>query len=86
MILSTDARLRALLGEVLALPPARVAAFGPDTELFGALPELDSLALGNLLGAIELRFAVTIHDDEVHAEHFITYGALAAFVQSKLAG
>jgi len=76
-----DEALRALLGEVLGLEPGRVAAFEADTELFGALPEFDSMAVANLLTGIEERFEVTIEDDEVEAEDFLTFGALLAFVE-----
>ena len=58
-----DFTLRALLAETLGLSQPRVAAFGPDTELFGALPEFDSMAVANLLTGIEERFAVLIEDD-----------------------
>ena len=76
-----DETLRALLGEVLGLEPGRVADFGADTELFGALPEFDSMAVANLLTGIEERFSLTVEDDEVEAEDFLTYGALLAFVE-----
>ena len=76
-----DGTLRALLGEVLGLESERVAAFEADTELFGALPEFDSMAVANLLTGIEERFGVTIEDDEVEAEDFLTYGALLSFVE-----
>jgi len=78
---STDETLRALLREVLGLEPGQVAAFNADTELFGALPEFDSMAVANLLTGIEERFSVTIEDDEVEAEDFLTYGALLSFVE-----
>lgn len=81
-----DAALRALLADTLGLSPARVAGFDSDTALFGALPELDSMAVANLLTAIEERFAVTIEDDDVEAEDFGTYGRLAAFVERLVAG
>lgn len=76
-----DTRLRALLALVLGLPASRVAGFDEDTELFGALPELDSMAVANLLTAIEEQFELTIDDDDVEAEDFLTYGALLAFVE-----
>lgn len=79
--LSADAVLRGLLGEVLGLAPARVAGFGPDTELFGALPEFDSLAVASLLTGMEDRFDVLIEDHDVEAEDFATYGRLLAFAE-----
>ena len=79
--MSADATLRALLADVLGLPGERVSSFVDGTELFGALPELDSMAVAHLLTAIEERFCVIIEDDEVEAEDFMTYGRLLAFVQ-----
>jgi acyl carrier protein len=75
-----QAPLRALLAETLGLPADRVANFGEDTELFGALPEFDSLAVANLLTGIEERFSVLIEDSDVEAEDFATFGSLTAFV------
>ena len=77
--------LRALLADVLGMEPERVAAFGEQTELFGALPEFDSMAVASLLTGIEERFGVLIEDDEVEAEDFMTYGRLLHFVRRKLA-
>jgi acyl carrier protein len=83
--LNADAALRAVLSNVLGLSAERVAAFDVGTELFGALPEFDSMAVAHLLTAIEERFGVMIEDDEVEAEDFMTYGRLLAFVE-RLAG
>ena len=76
-----EAALRALLADGLGLPPARIAGFAPDTALFGALPEFDSLAVANFLTAFEERFHVLIEDDDVEAEDFATFGSLLAFAQ-----
>jgi acyl carrier protein len=78
---TVEAALRALLAEVLGLSPARVASFTPDTPLFGALPEFDSLAVANFLTAFEERFAVLIEDHDVEAEDFGSFGRLLAFTQ-----
>ncbi len=80
---TVDEALRALLAEVLGLPKKRVAAFDDDTELFGALPEFDLLAVANLLTGIEERLSVVIEDDDVEAEDFMTYGRLLAFAERK---
>ena len=45
----TDTLLRAILRDVLGLAADRVVAFDADTGLFGALPELDSMAVAGLL-------------------------------------
>lgn len=83
---SVDRELRGLLVNVLGLSKARVHAFDADTELFGALPEFDSLAVANLLTGIEERLSVVIEDDDVEAEDFMTYGRLLAFATRKVGG
>lgn len=80
----TDSDLRAVLVDVLGLDAQRVANFGPDTGLFGHLPELDSMAVATLLTEIEDRLHIAIEDDEVEGEMLESYGALLAFVEAKL--
>ena len=58
-----------------------VAAFDEMTELFGALPEFDSMAVANLLTGLEERLGVLIEDDDVEAEDFATFGRLKAFAE-----
>ncbi len=79
----TDAALRNLLNDVLGLGPARAAALTADSGLFGALPELDSMAVAGLLTEIEDRFDIVIDDDEVDGELLGTYGDLLAFIHAK---
>ena len=79
----SDVTLRALLVDVLGLSPARIASFDETTELFGALPEFDSMAVATLLTGIEERFGVLIEDDDVDAEDFASFGTLLAFVRRK---
>lgn len=81
----TDRVLRTILGDVLGLRPEQVAAMTPETELFGALPELDSMAVAGLLTEIEDRLHLHIDDDEVDAELLETFGNLRAFVVAKRA-
>lgn len=80
----TEVTLRNLLADVLGLSPVRIASFTEQTELFGALPEVDSLAVATLLTGIEERYAVLIEDDDVDAEDFATFGTLLAFVRRKV--
>jgi acyl carrier protein len=54
------------------------------TPLLGNLPELDSLAVLQVLAAIEEQFGIVVGDDDVSAETFATFGSLADFVESKL--
>ena len=79
-----EATLRALLGDVLGIDAARVAGFDEQTELFGALPELDSMAVVNLIMALEEHFGISVADDEISAATFATLGSLSAFVEQKL--
>ena len=57
--------VRALLVDTLGLSKARVAKFTDETELFGALPEFDSMAVATLLTELEERLGILIEDDDV---------------------
>lgn len=78
-----EAALRAALADCLALDPARVAAFGDATPLFGALPELDSMAVAGLLTELEDRLGIVIDDDDVDGEMMASFGSLLAFLRAK---
>jgi acyl carrier protein len=80
-----EATLRVLLGDVLGIDAARIAAFDEDSELFGALPEFDSMAVASLLTGLEERLGILIEDDDVEAGDFATFGTLLAFVRRKVA-
>lgn len=75
--------VRDVIVESLDLPrtPADLTR---ETALFGALPELDSFGVVQLVTAIEDRFNITIDDDEFGAEMFETVGTLTDFVDAKL--
>jgi acyl carrier protein len=62
----------------------RADDLGPETELVGNLPELDSLAIVELIVALQNRFGIEIEDDEIVGDIFETLGRLAAFVQLKV--
>ena len=78
--------VRAVLRDVLGLSEARAAAFREDTPLFGALPELDSLAVAGVLTEIEDRLGILIEDDEVDGEMLESFGALTRFAAAKALG
>jgi acyl carrier protein len=82
----TDQAIRSILSDLLGLSAAQVAAMDADTELFGALPELDSMAVAGLLTEMEDRLGIVIDDDDVDGELFATFGNLAEFAKAKLAG
>ena len=79
----TDTLLRAILRDVLGLAADRVAAFDADTGLFGALPELDSMAVAGLLTELEDRLGILIEDDDIDGETLETFGALTRFASAK---
>lgn len=77
--------VRGLLTDVLGISADRVAAFDNDTPLFGALPELDSMAVAGLLTELEDRIGITVEDDEVDGELLETFGNLVRFAEAKAA-
>jgi acyl carrier protein len=76
-------RVQAIIAESLGLPDGG-AALGPETRLFGALPELDSLAVLDLLSGLEEEFGIRIDDDEFGSQIFDSVGSLVEFVDGKL--
>lgn len=78
--------IRALLRDVLALPQDQVDGFTDDTPLFGALPELDSMAVAGILTEMEDRLDIIIEDDDIDGDTFETFGTLVAFARSKVKG
>lgn len=62
----------------------RAESLDASSELFGAIPELDSLAVVEILTSLEERFNITIEDDEFDGQIFDTVGSLADFVQDSL--
>ena len=52
--------------------------------LLGSVPELDSIAVVNLITALEEHFGITVADDEIGASTFETLGSLARFIEHKL--
>ncbi len=78
-----DSTLRAVLRDVLGLPEAQVAAMDESTELFGALPEFDSMAVAGLLTELEERLGILIEDHEVDADMLESFGSLLTFARSK---
>ncbi len=86
MSLTTQETIRAILTDVLGLSVDQVATMDDDTELFGALPELDSMAVAGLLTEMEDRLGIMIDDDDVDGDMFATLGSLVAFAHTKVSG
>ena len=74
--------IKTILTDVLSLGDegARLTA---DSALLGSLPQLDSMAVISLIGALEDHFGIGIDDDDISASTFETVGSLAAFVAQK---
>ena len=72
--------VRAVLTETLGIED-RAGTLDPETQLFGSIPELDSLAVVEVITALEDRFDFQIDDDEFSGDVFETVGSLADFVE-----
>jgi acyl carrier protein len=62
----------------------RADALDATTPLLGSVPELDSMAVLELVLELERRFGITIEGEDVTAEVFETLSSLTAFVEDKL--
>jgi acyl carrier protein len=80
---STLTDVKSVLVEILGLED-RADSLDASTQLFGNLPELDSLAVVELVVALENRFGIPIEAEEITGDVFETLGSLTRFVDSKL--
>jgi acyl carrier protein len=80
---NTKETVRSVLAATLQVGD-RANSWQDDTPLLGAIPELDSMAVVTVLTELEDRLGIEVPDDEISAETFGTFGALVAFVESKL--
>lgn len=62
----------------------RVDSLNASTELFGSMPELDSMAVVSLSVNLEREFDFEIDDEEFSGEIFETIGTLAEFVEESV--
>jgi acyl carrier protein len=81
--MSTLTEVKNLLIDTLNLGAAG-ASLTAESPLLGSLPELDSMAVVTLIGALEEHFGITIDDDDISGATFETLGSLSAFVDGKL--
>jgi len=75
--------VRAVLAATLGIED-RAERLTASTVLFGGLPELDSMAVVELVVSLEQHFGIAISDADVTGEVFETLGSLTALVESKL--
>ena len=64
----------------------RAQAFKRDTPLLGAIPELDSMAVVALIGALEEDLGIVVEDDDIDGSTFASVGSLTDFIEGKLSG
>jgi acyl carrier protein len=83
---SVETVLRSVLVDILGLSPARAEALDDDSGLFGTLPELDSMAVANLLTELEDRLGIIVEDDELDGEMLESFGNLKHFLNAKVSG
>ena len=70
-------QVKQLLQEVLQRDD--IDSWQDDSEILGAVPEFDSMAIVALLTSIEENYGVVIADDEVSAESFRDLRRLGQF-------
>lgn len=76
--------IRALLGEVLGLGDS-LEGLGAEAALLGAIPEFDSLAVVQLLEALQSRYGIAIDEAELDVSDFETLGSLQQMVERQRA-
>ena len=81
---STVAEVTTVLVETLGIEGRR-HSIDVSTELLGGIPELDSLAILELVSALEDRFDIVIDDEDFTGEVFETVGTLSTFVDVRRA-
>jgi acyl carrier protein len=76
------AEVKAVVVETLGIED-RADTIDATTPLLGALPELDSLAVLELIVELERRFGITVDGDDVSADVFATLATLTEFVAER---
>ena len=81
-IVSID-ELRNMIGEVTGDSVA-IHSLTEGAPLLGSIPEMDSLAIVNLLVAMESKYQFQVEDDEVEQSIFQSLNSLRSFAQEKI--
>lgn len=79
----TISQVRLILAEALGLESGSLN-LSATSELLGSIPELDSMAVVQVITALEEVYEFEVFDDEISGETFATLGSLANFVDEKL--
>lgn len=69
--------LKTILAEVLEV---ETQTFDEETQLLGALPEFDSMAVVGVITAMEESFGINVADDDIDATIFETVGSLLSYI------
>jgi acyl carrier protein len=77
---STVDQVKALIGQTLGIAD-RVDSMNASTRLLDSLPELDSMAIVELLIGIEERFGFQVHSADIVTGTLETVGTLAAYFE-----
>lgn len=77
---ATAGQVADVVAATLGVDRGRLA---PSTPLFGSLPELDSMAVVEIVVALEERFGITIDEEDLTAETFATVASLAGLVTAR---
>lgn len=77
---STVDQVKSLIGQTLGITH-RADSMNVSTRLLDSLPELDSMAVVELLIAIEERFGFQVHSGDIVTGTLETVGTLAAYVE-----
>jgi acyl carrier protein len=72
--------VKAVIVETLGIED-RADSITAETRLFGALPELDSMAVLELIVVLEDRFGIVVDGDDVSAETVESVASLTEFVE-----
>lgn len=73
-------RVKVVLVKTLGIQD-RAQTLEASTELFGSMPELDSMAVVALVVNLEREFDFEVDDEDFNGEVFETIGSLAEFVE-----
>ena len=82
MKMAAQLEIKIILKSALQLED--VDSWDESTEMLGAIPEFDSMAIVTMLTMIEENYGIMIEDDEVSAEVFETLGSLMSFISEKI--
>lgn len=82
-ILKIVEQLKSVIDNALFLN-GRAKQWSNQMSLLGNVPELDSMAVMNVISALEVNFGILVEDEDINAEVFATLESLATLVYQKL--